>query len=149
MIQSKLKKIRGTDSSRGEGEGARDEEVSMDSLTNETVIGAETRYKGSISTSNILRIDGYFEGEIKSDNDIFVSALGVLKGTVECQSLHTSGKVDGSAVVYERLTCTPTGKIQGDVTVKELILEEGAVFDGHCNMSKFNSLQDVTQLLEG
>ena len=112
--------------------------ITISSMVAETVIGAETTYKGSVSTSKAIRIDGHFEGEILSGGTVIIGESGQFIGTVECTSLYMSGRLEGTVTVSERLECTESGRIKGDLTVRELILAEGAIFDGTCNMSKFN-----------
>jgi cytoskeletal protein CcmA (bactofilin family) len=109
-----------------------DKGITVSSTVAETIIGSETRYKGTVTTSKAIRVDGSFEGE-----------TGQFKGTVECLTLFTSGQIEGTITVQGRLECTGTGWIKGDLTVRELILAEGAVFDGTCNMSKFNASKEV------
>ncbi len=113
--------------------------ITVSSMVAETIIGSETKYKGTVATSKSIRVDGFFEGEIKSGGVVIIGESGQFKGTMECQSLFMSGQVEGTVVVQGRLESTSTGRIKGDLTTRELILAEGAVFDGTCNMSKFNS----------
>jgi len=120
-----------------------DKGITVSSTVAETIIGSETRYKGTVTTSKAIRVDGSFEGEIKSGGVVIVGETGQFKGTMECLTLFTSGQVEGTITVQGRLECTGTGWIKGDLTVRELILAEGAVFDGTCNMSKFNASKEV------
>jgi cytoskeletal protein CcmA (bactofilin family) len=116
--------------------------ITVSSTVAETIIGSETRYKGTVSTSKAIRVDGFFEGEIKSGGVVIVGETGQFKGTMSCMSLFMGGQVEGTVTVQGRLECTASGRIKGDLTVKELILAEGAVFDGTCNMSKFNASKE-------
>ena len=124
---------------KGEQKARQEQGITISSMVAETVIGAETTYKGSVSTSKAIRVDGRFEGEILAGGTVIISESGVFIGTMECTSLYMSGQVDGTVTVSGRLECTETGRIKGDLTVQDLILAEGAVFDGTCNMSKFNA----------
>ena len=112
--------------------------ITVSSNVAETIIGPETKYKGTVTTSKTIRIDGLFEGEIKSGGDVIVGETGIFKGTIACKTLFVSGLVDGTLSVEEKLECTSIGIVKGDLTVKELVLTRGAIFDGTCNMSKFN-----------
>ena len=120
-----------------------DRGITVSSTVAETIIGAETKYKGTVTTSKAIRVDGSFEGEIKSGGVVIVGETGQFKGTMECATLFTSGQIEGTVTVQGRLECTGTGRIKGDLTVKDLILAEGAVFDGTCNMSKFNGTKEA------
>lgn len=113
--------------------------ITVSSNVAETIIGPETHYQGTVTTSKTIRIDGFFEGEIKSGGDVIVGETGKFKGTIECRSLQLSGRVEGKATVTEKLECAAQGRLIGDIIVKEFVIATGAVFDGSCNMSKFNT----------
>lgn len=113
--------------------------ITVSSNVAETIIGPETKYKGTVTTSKTIRIDGLFEGEIKSGGDVIVGETGLFKGTIECKTLFNSGLVEGTLSIEDKLECTSIGIVKGDLTVKELVLTKGAIFDGTCNMSKANT----------
>ena len=46
--------------------GYNNDSISIDSELIETIIGLNTKFKGSVKTDKVLRIDGEFEGEIES-----------------------------------------------------------------------------------
>ena len=79
------------------------------------------------------------EGERKSGGDVIVGETGLLKGTIACKTLFNSGLVEGTLSIEDKLECTSIGIVKGDLTVKELVLTKGAIFDGTCNMSKANT----------
>jgi cytoskeletal protein CcmA (bactofilin family) len=112
--------------------------ITVSSNVAETIIGPETKYKGTVTTSKTIRIDGLFEGEIKSGGDVIVGETGILKGKLICKTLFNSGLVDGTLTIEDKLECTSIGIVKGDITIKELVLAKGAIFDGTCNMSKAN-----------
>ncbi|NCB42288.1 MAG: polymer-forming cytoskeletal protein [Clostridia bacterium] len=112
--------------------------ITVSSNVAETIIGPETKYKGTVTTSKTIRVDGLFEGEIKSGGDVIIGETGVFKGTLLCKTLFNSGLVDGVLTVEDKLECTSIGIVNGEINVKELVLAKGAIFDGKCNMSKAN-----------
>lgn len=112
--------------------------ITVSSTVAETIIGSETKYKGTVTTSKTIRIDGLFEGEIKSGGDVILGETGVFKGTINCKTLFNSGSIEGTFIVEEKLECTSIGIVKGELTVRELVLPKGAIFDGTCDMSKFN-----------
>ena len=110
--------------------------ITVSSDVAETIIGSETKYKGTVTTSKTIRIDGLFEGEIQSEGDVIVGETGVFKGTIACKTLFNSGVINGNLTVEDKLECTSIGIVKGDITIKELVLAKGAIFDGTCSMSK-------------
>lgn len=114
--------------------------ITINSNVPETIIGPETKYQGTVTTSKTIRIDGLFEGEIKSGGHVIIGETGKFKGTMECISLYTSGSVDGSVTASQKLECTSQSILKGNIVAKELVLAPGSVFDGSCIMSKFNAV---------
>ena len=109
--------------------------VDIDSDIVETIIGADTKFKGTIKTSKVIRIDGEFEGDIDSDNLVIVSEVGNIKGTVRCATLQLDGHGEGEANCTELMKFAPCGSFTGDVITKNIILVEGSVLDGDIKMT--------------
>ena len=108
--------------------------VSISSQTIETVIGAQTKFKGNVRTDKPLRIDGYFEGNIDSTNLVIISECGVFKGTLNCGELQLMGSGEGKTNCAGLLQFAATGKSIGDVVTKSLITVPGSVLHGTCKM---------------
>lgn len=109
--------------------------VDIDSEIIETIIGADTQFKGTINTSKVIRIDGQFEGEINSDNLVVVSECGTVKGTIKCATLQLDGHGEGEANCTELMKFAPCASFSGDVTTKNIVLVEGSILDGDIKMS--------------
>ncbi len=100
----------------------------------ETIIGAQTSFKGKVKTDKPLRIDGCFEGEIESTDVVIVTETGIFNGTISCKDMHIYGKGSGTAVCSQLLDIKSGAVFQGDVTTKNLTTVEGSVLDGTCKM---------------
>ncbi|HPX71008.1 MAG TPA: polymer-forming cytoskeletal protein [Bacillota bacterium] len=111
-----------------------DEHVSISSDVAVTLIGANTRFKGSINTHTPIHIDGYFEGEIESDNIVEVSEQGSFKAVIKCRKLLLKGSGSGELRCSELMEFTETGVFTGDLHTADLIIVEGALMDGSCSM---------------
>ena len=111
-----------------------DQTVSITSETIETVIGAQTRFKGNVKTEKPIRIDGYFEGDIDSTALIIISACGTFKGSIKCRELQLVGSGEGTVVCAELLQFADTGRFIGDVTTRNLITVPGSILHGSCKM---------------
>lgn len=100
----------------------------------ETIIGHSTTVKGTLVSSGALRIDGQFEGEVKTSANLIIGESGIVKATVAAKNALIAGTVTGNMDVDDKLELLPTGKIVGDLKVGSLIIGEGAVFKGNCEM---------------
>ncbi len=104
--------------------------VSIDSETIETIIGVSTRFKGTVQTSKVIRIDGVYDGTIESDSLIIISETGSFTGTLSCRELRLDGKAEGTVTCSELIRIADIGKFCGDLTTKNIIMTEGSLLDG-------------------
>lgn len=100
----------------------------------ETLIGHTTSVNGSLISNGALRIDGEFEGDIATTSDLIVGEAGKVKATVSAKNVMVAGSVTGNMDVKEKLELMPSAKVYGDLKVGTLIIGEGAVFKGNCEM---------------
>ncbi|MBO4519036.1 MAG: polymer-forming cytoskeletal protein, partial [Paludibacteraceae bacterium] len=59
---------------------------------------------------------------------------GRVKGSIVCENAEILGLMDGKISCRQQLSLRASGKIQGDVQTKTLIVEPGALFNGTCSM---------------
>ena len=105
----------------------------------ETIIGHTTSIKGSLSSNGALRVDGNFEGEITTTAELIVGETGKLLATVSAKNAIIAGTVTGNMEVVEKLELMSTAKVTGDLKVGTLIIGEGAIYKGNCEMQKEKS----------
>ena len=111
-----------------------DQTVSITSETIETVIGAQTRFKGNVKTEKPIRIDGYFEGDVESTALVIISACGTFKGNIKCRELQLFGSGEGTVACSELMQFADTGRFIGDVTTRNIITVPGSILHGSCKM---------------
>jgi cytoskeletal protein CcmA (bactofilin family) len=100
----------------------------------ETLIGPSTSIKGSLTSNGALRIDGQFEGDITTTADIIIGESGRVTATIDAKNAIVAGAVTGNMDIGDKLELMPTAKIIGDLKVGSLIIGEGAIFKGNCEM---------------
>ena len=97
-------------------------------------ISTGTVVKGEISSSNDIRIDGTFEGKIKSKGRVVVGAKALIKGDIICANVDFWGTMEGNFYVKDTLSLKSSSKVKGDLHIKRLQVELDAKFDGTCQM---------------
>lgn len=98
-----------------------------------TIIGKGTRVEGSMKVSQSLRIDGFFKGNLNASDTLIVGATGELSEVkVDVKNAIIGGKIKGNIVASSKVTLESTSRLDGDLTAKLLIIEEGALFSGNC-----------------
>ena len=95
---------------------------------------AGSKIVGNITADSDFRIDGTIEGELNSTGKVVIGEGGKVKGTVNCANAEIMGLMEGKVICSQQLSLRATGKINGDVQTKTLIVEPGALFNGTCAM---------------
>ncbi|MBP5412027.1 MAG: polymer-forming cytoskeletal protein [Bacteroidales bacterium] len=98
-------------------------------------VSVNTEIKGDIITDNDIRIDGKLIGNIVSSLRIVLSESGHIEGDIKCNNRDIAGTVKGNITVNETLTIQSTADIHGNISAHKLVIEQGAVFCGHCTMT--------------
>jgi len=98
-----------------------------------TIIGKGTRLDGSLEVAQSLRIDGYFKGSIKASDTLIVGATGELSDvSISVKNAVIGGNIKGNITASSKITLESSSRLEGDLTAKLLIIEEGALFTGNC-----------------
>ncbi|MBO9311906.1 MAG: polymer-forming cytoskeletal protein [Chloroflexus sp.] len=101
----------------------------------ETVIGANTRFVGTLNAEGNVRIDGAVEGDIEVVGNLIIGETGRVIATIKARNVHVSGAVKGQITALEQLEISPTGKVWGDITTAALHIEPGGLFRGQSSMT--------------
>lgn len=102
----------------------------------ETVIGQNTKFKGTVVAKGSIRIDGELDGEIIIEGDAVVGEAGKITAQIKARNAVVAGTLNGNVDVGDKLEILPTGKLYGDIKVGTLSISEGAVFKGVCEMHR-------------
>lgn len=105
----------------------------------ETILGAGTKIDGNINSKGSLRVEGTVVGEIKVEGDLFLGEDAKIKTKVEARNVIVAGEIEGNVIANNKLEILPTGKVNGDIQMKIIKIEEGAKFEG--NSKILNSSQ--------
>lgn len=100
----------------------------------ETIIGEHCVIVGNLSGSGILKVNGSIDGDIDWQDDVIFTSLSIYNGNMNCKNAVVSGKVIGNIICEDTLTIESSGKVIGDITIKNLIIEEGGCLDGKSTM---------------
>ena len=99
-----------------------------------TVIGADARFNGQLSFDGSVRIDGSFEGSIKTPGKVFISQSGKVKAEIEAGNITIDGSVEGNISTEGRIQLNATCKLKGDVAAAKMTMAEGATWSGRCDV---------------
>lgn len=108
---------------------------SGNSLTHNSLI-KETVIVGNIKAESDIRLDCSLEGNLECKAKVIIGVNCTIKGNLICQNAKIEGKVDGNVKVWELLDMRSSAIINGDIVANKLVVEDGAVFNGACQMGK-------------
>ena len=92
--------------------------------------------KGTIKFGQAMRIDGNFEGELITDNgELVVGKTGNVKATIKVRSAVVEGRVEGNIKASDKVELKKSAHLIGDLQAKTLVMEEGVIFVGTCNVN--------------
>jgi cytoskeletal protein CcmA (bactofilin family) len=101
----------------------------------ESLVGAESSFKGNICTKGTLRIDGSIEGNIEADW-VILGEKSHVSGDITARGVVVGGKVQGNLSVREICEIRNKGEIFGELIAAKLVVAEGGIFDGRSTMRK-------------
>lgn len=100
----------------------------------DTLIGKETKILGKLEAKGIIRVDGFFEGDIITESDVIVGENAVVKGQVKGNNVTLAGRVEGNIESVRKLEIRSSGALIGDMVAGTISIEEGGFFTGNCKM---------------
>lgn len=109
-------------------------DVTPSSKADTTIIGSSSHFDGKLDSIGIIRVDGVFSGELNIEGSVIVGESGNIKGNVKANKVTIAGKIEGNIYCDGNLELTSNGKLYGDIQVKAISIEDGAVFQGKCMM---------------
>ena len=101
-----------------------------------SIIGHGSEVKGEFKFKGVLRIDGVFSGELKSDGKVNIGETGHIKTDIKAGTIVIGGLVEGNVYATKKVNLLATGKLLGDIITPSLIVEEGVIFEGNCIINK-------------
>jgi len=99
------------------------------------VIGAKTQFKGEITGTEPVLVEGLVEGTIRITGPLRVGPGGTVKATVSAQTVVIAGEVMGDCHANERIEIEAAGKLTGNIRAPRVVIVEGATFRGNSDMS--------------
>lgn len=99
-----------------------------------TLISSGTILKGDVKSENDLRIDGTIHGNVRSSAKIIVGPSGFVEGNIEGANADITGKIKGNITVKELLQLREKCNVEGNINATKLQIDPTAVFNGKCQM---------------
>jgi len=105
-------------------------------------LGVNTEFEGKLSFSGAVRIDGRFKGEIFTKGTLIVGELAVIESKVHASHIIVNGEILGNVIAEKKIEIHASGKVSGNIQTPVLVINEGVVFNGNCQMEKKEKSED-------
>ena len=98
-------------------------------------LGVDATFKGTLSFEGTVRIDGKFEGHVKTSDTLVIGETGEVTADIEAGTVVCKGRMKGTIFASKKIEMHPASKIIGNVHAPALNIELGAVLDGNVDMT--------------
>ncbi len=100
-------------------------------------MGPNDVLEGRLVYDGHVHIDGRAEGEFRVTGNLDVASGATAKILIEAANVTVKGVVEGSVAARDKLTLGKNARLQGDIVVRRLQIDDGASLNGHVRMGDF------------
>ena len=115
------------------------------SKSEETIISRGVKIDGKITSNGNIRVDGDLEGDIFSKGNVTIGEDAKVNGQINANIITIGGKVSGIVKAKEKMILNSKSQLNGDVFTKNLVIQEGAKFDGNCKTGDSIDISEPTK----
>ncbi len=94
------------------------------------IIGEGSVFEGKFYVNGSILIEGKFQGDIKTDDQLIVGPTGKVKTDIVAKRVTIAGTLIGNIVATEEVNLLQTGKVLGNITTPKLTIEPGVMTEG-------------------
>jgi cytoskeletal protein CcmA (bactofilin family) len=99
-----------------------------------TILGPDANFKGELSFEKGMRLMGKFEGKVNTPGRVHVAKEAKMSADVEAGGIVVEGEVHGNLSAADRIELKQSARYEGDLRATKLVVDEGAVFNGHVSV---------------
>jgi cytoskeletal protein CcmA (bactofilin family) len=112
-----------------------------------SVIGEGSIFEGKFYINGSLQIDGRFEGDIRTDDQVLVGETGKVKTDIVARRVIVAGTVIGNIEAEEEVHLLTTGRVLGNIHAPKVNVEDGVIIEGEVSISA-GQKKDVKRVIE-
>ena len=94
-----------------------------------TIIAEGNKFSGEMNIVGKMHIDGMFEGNINSLDDVSIGASGHVSGVIKAKHMTVTGLLEGE-VICDELHIEKGGKVRATVLSKVMSIDPAGCFQG-------------------
>ena len=102
-----------------------------------THIGRSTVFNGELSTDEDLTIDGALKGDVQvREATLTISEKAQVEADIHGVRVFVHGSLRGSITATVRIELGPGARVEGNLSADQVVIADGAKFDGRIDMAK-------------
>ncbi len=110
--------------------------VDLDEEDYDTILASDIVFDGSITFEKPFMIKGIVKGSVQSQSDLMISEQARVHAEVQADRVVIKGEVIGDVTASTSVRVFSSGRLTGNVTAPEVILDSGCFFSGECVMTR-------------
>lgn len=115
---------------------AKDDERIVSAVNTNTIIGEGTTLTGDIKVEGSIRVDGDYQGKIDATDTLIVGETGKVDGDATVANAVIGGRMYGNVFASGKIELQRGSQLLGDIETRGLVIEDGVVFQGNCQMGE-------------
>ena len=97
-------------------------------------ISAKTRFKGTLTGTESVRIAGQLDGNLRSDRLVWIEKGGNVKGDIDARHVIIEGNLTGNIKDAEHVEIRAEANVSGNIQTQKIAMAEGSFFKGEIHM---------------
>lgn len=99
-----------------------------------TLLGRGATFEGKLTFEGTVRIDGRFKGEVFTDDTLVIGEGAIVEATLDVGDVIIQGTVVGNITAKRSIEIHAPGRVKGDLTTPQLLIDKGVIFEGRSFM---------------
>ncbi|OQB39686.1 MAG: Polymer-forming cytoskeletal [Candidatus Latescibacteria bacterium ADurb.Bin168] len=109
------------------------------SATINTIIGENSRVVGDFDIAGSIKVEGFLKGKLTTSERLVIGLGGVVLADANVRDAIIGGTFTGTLYAETRVEMESTAKVRGDVRTKQLVIHEGAEYEGNISRGEETS----------
>lgn len=110
-----------------------------------SLIGDTAVFTGKFEAYGPLRIDGKFNGDIFSEDMVYLGNKSLVNCNIRAKKVIIGGTIKGDVYANKSIIALKSSEIIGNLYAPSIELEDGVIFNGRCNVI---TKEELDKLLE-
>jgi len=106
----------------------------MEDADFDTILSPDIDFTGTLRFEKPFLIRGKVSGEINATGLLVIDENATVNANINALRVLIRGTVKGDVTAVEKVEVTVTGRLAGNVTAPEILMETGCIFNGRCTM---------------